>query len=113
MQSLTRQLALEHAYAEAPKEACGLVVVHESIEIFYKCSNISETPEETFVLNPDHYAAAEDLGEITAVFHSHPKTPPTPSPLDKMGIEETQLPWVIVSLIDAEKPNWHTATPTN
>ena len=87
------------AYAQAcdPKEMCGLIHVVKGRKRFYACNNIAATPDEHFVLDPADYAAAEDLGEIVAVVHSHPTTRPVPSVADQISCNNTGLPWVIVN----------------
>ena len=88
---------LQHAKDADPKEMCGLIYVVKGRHKYYRCSNIALTPDEHFIMDPADYAAAEDLGEIVAVVHSHPTSKPEPSPADQLSCNNTGLPWVIVN----------------
>lgn len=89
--------ALKHAKEVFPDESCGLVIIFKGKERYIPCRNIAKYPENGFKLHPLDYAAAEDLGEVVKVVHSHPYTKPEPSEGDKVILATETLPWIIVN----------------
>ena len=89
--------ALLHAQREDPKESCGLLLNIRGKEKYFPCRNLSMTDHQCFIIDPEDYVKADNTGEITAVVHSHPITPPTPSQADKISCEQSNLPWHIVN----------------
>lgn len=92
----TRQAIREHAANQFPKESCGVVIIVNGKERYYACENIAATPAEHFVMSPQDYARAEDLGEVVGVVHSHPNAAPEPSEADRVMCEATGVEWHIV-----------------
>jgi proteasome lid subunit RPN8/RPN11 len=95
MTDVWKPRALEHAHAEFPRESCGLLIVRRGKERYVACRNMAQGTDQ-FVIHPEDYAKAQDLGEIIAVVHSHPKTSPEPSQADRVSCEATGLPWFII-----------------
>lgn len=91
------QAVQAHADASAPYECCGFVVVFKGRQRYIKATNVAEDARNRFVISAEEYAQAEEQGEILAIAHSHVLTPPTPTQTDLVGIEETNLPWLIVN----------------
>lgn len=98
MKSNTESAIREHAAADYPRECCGLIVVVKGKERYLPCRNIAESHNENFVLHPEDYALAEDMGEILAVVHSHPDAGNRPSEADRVQCAASGLPWYIVSV---------------
>ena len=91
-----------HAAAEYPKESCGLLLAVGRKQQYFPCLNIASEPNEEFRLDPEDYAAAEDLGEVIGIVHSHPDATSRPSPRDLAMCEATGLPWHILSWPEAD-----------
>jgi proteasome lid subunit RPN8/RPN11 len=96
--------ALRHALREYPRESCGLVVRAGGADRYVECRNTA-TENDHFVMDPEDYAAADQLGEIVGLVHSHPDAPPEPSPYDLAAQPATGVRWHIVSVPSG---NWHT-----
>jgi proteasome lid subunit RPN8/RPN11 len=77
----------EHARAEEPNEACGLIVLRDgSAERFVPGRNAAASPYR-FELEVDPEVwFLEDEGYQLAVFHSHPSSPARPSRTDVENI---------------------------
>ncbi len=108
MTPANRLLAFEYAKTQLPREACGVVIISHGKELFLPCRNISPYPDR-FEIHADDWVSAEELGEITEIFHSHCYGKPYPSGVDKTMCEETNLKWSIVSVPNNE---WHEFQPS-
>jgi proteasome lid subunit RPN8/RPN11 len=82
-----REALEEHARAEAPNEACGLVVLRDGIAERYVPGRNAAASPYRFELEVDPETwFLEDEGYELAVFHSHVSAPPRPSRTDVENI---------------------------
>ncbi|MDR8383951.1 C40 family peptidase [Pseudomonas sp. JL2] len=86
-----------HAAETYPAECCGLLLALGRKQQYFPCKNIATDPNEEFSIDPEEYSAAEDLGEIIGIVHSHPDATSRPSPRDLAMCEATAMPWHILS----------------
>ena len=98
-----KEQAAIHADKEAPKESCGLLAIIKGKETYWPCENLSESPDEFFVIDPDNWADCEDQGELIGIIHSHAYGSALPSEADKASCEHLGLPFYIYSV---EHKNW-------
>ena len=103
-----RSALVEHAEAEAPNEACGLVVLRDGVaERYVRAENEAASPYRFELKADPEVWFLEDEGYELAVFHSHPSSPPRPSRTDveNIGLWEGR-PYVILSLRSGELAAW-------
>lgn len=96
MNPKTRQDIRDHAIEAEPNECCGFILSVGHHERVFRAQNSSSSPQEFFRIAPAEWVAAEKIGKVIAVYHSHPKRPATPSNADKAASEALNLPFYIV-----------------
>ena len=100
MPAAVRGALEEHARAEAPNEACGLLAFRDGIAERYLPGRNTLASPYRFQLEPGDPADffLEDDGYELAVFHSHPASPARPSRTDveNIGLWEGK-PYLILS----------------
>ena len=100
MPAAVRRALEEHARAEEPNEACGVVVLRDGTAERYEAGrNLAASPYR-FELDVDPAVwFLEDDGYELAVFHSHLSAPARPSRTDveNIGLWEGR-PYLILSL---------------
>jgi proteasome lid subunit RPN8/RPN11 len=103
-----RSALVEHAEAESPNEACGVVVMRDgAAERYIAGQNLSASPYRYELQVPPETWFLEDEGYELAVFHSHVSSPPHPSRTDveNIGLWEGK-PYLILSLRTGELAGW-------
>jgi proteasome lid subunit RPN8/RPN11 len=107
-----RSALVEHAEAELPNEACGLIALRDGVaERFFPGRNRAASPYRfDLEIDPEVWFLEDDGYEL-AVFHSHPASPPRPSRTDveSIGLWEGR-PYVILSLRTGELAGWRIAS---
>ena len=101
----------EHARAEQPNEACGLVVLKgDTAERYVPGRNAAASPYRFELDTEPENWFLEDDGYELAVFHSHVSSPPRPSRTDveNIGLWEGR-PYLILSLGTGELAAWQIA----
>ena len=103
-----REELVEHAAAEAPNEACGVVVLRDGVAERYVAGRNGAASPYRFELEvPPETWFLEDDGYDLAVFHSHLSSPPRPSRTDVENIGLWQgRPYLILSLRTGELAGW-------
>jgi proteasome lid subunit RPN8/RPN11 len=109
---ISRQLIDEivaHAREEVPNECCGMIGgVDGEARTVYRAENAEASPfrysidaKEQFRLMREIEEAGE---ELTAIYHSHTKSPAYPSQTDVNLAGWPEAVYLIVSLADSEEP---------
>ena len=106
-----RRTLEEHARAEEPNEACGIVLFRDgTAERYVPGRNAAASPYRYELEVDPEVWFLEDEGYELAVFHSHLSSPPRPSRTDveNIGLWEGK-PYLILSLRTGELAGWRIA----
>jgi [CysO sulfur-carrier protein]-S-L-cysteine hydrolase len=108
-----RRALEEHAAAEDPNEACGLIALRDGVaERYLPCVNRLASPYRFELQAPDPGLVLdlEDAGLELAVFHSHPTNSAEPSRTDlaNIGLWEGR-PYLILSRPTGQLLAWRIA----
>lgn len=95
---------LHHAQQSAELEVCGLIGARADMPTHcYPVANLATEPQRLFRMDPrgqiDAMRTMREQGEtLFAIYHSHPDTPPIPSPVDLEQAGYPEALYLIISL---------------
>lgn len=98
------------------QESCGLFILRDNNNVLYfPCDNIHQTPKTDFEISVNDLRAAENLGEVIGIYHSHTKLCLNEASLFDVAYSEVTGYFNIVYIIEEDKicivdPN-NTLTP--
>lgn len=107
---------LTHAKKELPNEACGLLAgviegTEKKVEKVYLLTNMEHSNEHFFLDPKEQLTAIKDMRANGLVllgnWHSHPKSPSSPSEEDKRFAYDKKASYMILSLMNREHPVLH------
>jgi [CysO sulfur-carrier protein]-S-L-cysteine hydrolase len=98
------QQLIDHARADAPNEACGLIAGKgmRAVRVI-PLENVAETPQTNYVANPTQlvqrmYEMETAGSSLIAVYHSHPRHAAIPSETDIWQASYGATPYLIIGL---------------
>lgn len=98
----TIQAIYDHARARLPEEACGFIIRSGRTNQYFPVPNSASNPVYDFKISARDWSDAEDRGEIVAIVHSHPGQSARLSHADRVSMEATRLPWLVVEVREGE-----------
>ena len=104
---------MRHVGAQAPNEACGLLVGHGGAAEYIPCRNEHYDPANCFAIAPEDWVSAEERGRVLAVVHSHTSEPYEFSEVseskmdDRSQMNTSGLPWYLFT----DDGGWSRHTP--
>jgi len=106
-----QEQALHHAKTSLPEESCGLVINVDNRIEYFPCKNIAIEGANSFTIDPEDWAKAEETGTVLHICHSHPNGDLTASEEDIKNCDFLGLSWFIFNPLDDEcielKPKVH------
>ncbi len=112
-----RDRIVEAATEGAPEEVCGVLggefgADWSRVRSAYRATNVADEPRRRYRIDPEEslelFERIEDRDEaIVGFYHSHPRGPAEPSPVDREAAAWPDRSYLLVSLEpDAEVSSW-------
>ncbi len=101
------QLIIEHAKQEHPIESCGYLAGKDNeITRFYPMRNVDKSPDH-FSFDPkEQFQSVKEARKegvvLLSVYHSHPESPARLSEEDIRLLNDPNMIYIIVSLMDGQ-----------
>ena len=101
---------IDHAQAEYPKEACGIIGGPPgTASKLYRLRNVDPDPVMRYNADPKELKRVTDDiydndWDVTCIYHSHTHSPAFPSPTDVDRAYYPEAVYALVSLADRGKP---------
>ncbi len=96
---------IDHSNRELPYESCGYLASENGVLVqHYEMTNLDKAVDH-FTMDPkEQFSVIKDIRErglkLVGVYHSHPETPSRPSEEDIRLAYDSDISYVIVSLIE-------------
>lgn len=109
MNTHVKHKIIELSRSDSAREACGFVYRDWAGQPqVLSCQNIAENPHEEFEISMEDSIRVQSLGNVFAVYHSHPQASLGFSPADLECAEEMCLPFY---MYDVATDSWHEYIP--
>jgi cell wall-associated NlpC family hydrolase len=86
-----------------PEEGCGIILNKRGKLIWRLCKNISDDPENSFIIDPTEYIKASLEGDIYSIVHSHVDSSSEPGEKDIKTSNFLGIPYTIFSIPEGTK----------
>jgi len=98
---------IAHCREEYPNEACGILAGRDMlVSEIYRMTNIEPSPVSYLMDPAGQFGVMRELASkslwMTAIYHSHPCSPASPSARDKELAFYEEVVYIIVSLMEIE-----------
>jgi proteasome lid subunit RPN8/RPN11 len=100
---------VSHGRSAYPDEACGILAGEGNVvRAMYETNNAESSPVSYLIDTQEQFRIMKEIRDkrmsMVAIYHSHPLSPPYPSPTDVSLAFYPDAAYVIVGLLDRNNP---------
>ncbi len=100
---------LSHGRSTYPDEACGILAgTGNTAAVLYRAANAESSPVSYQIDPQEQFRIMKEIRDkgmrMVAIYHSHPYSPPYPSPTDVKLAFYSDAAYIIVGLLNRDNP---------